>query len=247
MALPKVNVLPSFELTIPSTGKRERFRPYLVKEEKILLLAMESKDMKQMVDSMIDTIKSCCESDMNVEDLTTFDVEYIFTKIRAKSVGEIVKIQPKCDNMIKDSDGSEHVCGHKNEISINIEAIEMNMPKVDKIMKITDKISLELKWPRYREIMSGDLFQKEKLTADEMFTMITKCISAVLTPEERFDAKDSTDEELVEFVESLTTAQLKGITDFIEKMPKMQFDVQYECEACGKKHDLLLEGMHDFF
>lgn len=235
MALPKLNVTQKFELKVPSTGKKHKFRPYLVKEEKILLLAFESKDIKQITDAMVETIQSCTETDLNVNNLTTFDVEYLFTQIRAKSVGEVVTLNLECEH-----------CKEPNEVKMNIEDIKVDMPRVSKTIKITDEISVEMKWPSYKDIMNEEI-DSEELSTEAMFGMILKCMSAILTEEERFDVKDSSKEELMEFLESLTTVQFGEMSAFLEKMPKMKADVDYVCEKCGEKNTLKLEGMSDFF
>ena len=241
MALPKLNVLPNFELTIPSNGKKVRYRPYLVKEEKMLLLAAESKDPKTILQAMTDTIKDCVDGDIDVDKLATFDIEYMFVQIRAKSVGEVIKLKLKCDNEI---DGE--VCGFENEVNFKVDSIAVDVPKVDKIIKLTDDISVELKWPSYKDLSNTDLAEGE-ITTEAMFKLVAKSIAAVLTPEERFDLKDSTEKEIVDFIESLSSEQFGKISSFLGNIPKMKAQINYTCEKCGKQHEIKLEGAADFF
>ena len=239
MALPKLNVTPRFELTIPSTGKKVRFRSYLVKEEKLLLLAMESKDVSQMVSAMIDTIEACAEDELNIKRLTTFDVEYLFTQIRAKSVGEVIKLNLICKE-----------CDHRTEVPINIENVVVNVPKVDKIIVLTPEISIEMKYPSYMDVMKSDFLEgleKGDKQTTAMFEMTIKCINAILTPDERFSADDSTDEELMDFVESLTTDQFSKLTVFMQSMPELVSETDFVCEKCGAENHIKLKGMADFF
>lgn len=246
MALPKVNVLPKFELTIPSTQKKAFFRPYLVKEEKVLLLALESEDVGQIIDAISRTITECSEGGLDMSLLTTFDIEYIFTKVRAKSVGEIVRMKFQCNNEIEE-DGKLRKCNHVTEVPINIDKVEVDVPKMEKVVKLSDNISVELQWPPYQSILHDINTITEDAPIETLFTLASKCIAAVLTVDERLDVRDETEEEIVSFIESLSSQQFEKITAFLNKMPKLKYETEYDCDACGTKHTLKLEGMTDFF
>ena len=235
MALPKLNVTPKFELTVPSSGKKHKFRPYLVKEEKILLLAFESKDIGQITEAMVEVIDSCAESNLGIKNLSTFDVEYLFTQIRSKSVGEVVTLNLACTH-----------CEKENEVKVNLEDIKVDMPKISNVIKLTNEISVEMKWPSYNDVMNEEL-ATEELTTEAMFDIVIKCIAAILTEEERYNLEDSTKEEIVEFLESLTSGQFQELAKFMSNMPKMKADVNYVCSGCGESNKLELEGMADFF
>ena len=160
MALPKLNNdTPTYELIIPSTKKSVRFRPFLVKEQKNLLIAMESKDAKQILNSMLSCLDSCVEG-INTNDLATFDVDYMFTQIRSKSVGEISEIMTNCAN-----------CNHQNKVSVDLSKIDMNAESVkETIIPITDKISVKMKYPTYKDMMENEkLFSDEANVVDVIF------------------------------------------------------------------------------
>ena len=236
MALPKLNSTPKYDITIPSTQQAVRFRPYLVKEEKVLMLAMESQDQKQSLAAIVDTIVACVSEDIERTKLTTFDVEYMFTQIRSKSVGETSKVSIKCKE-----------CDHANEVVIPLESIKINMPEdVVSLIELTDEISVQLKWPTYSDL--GDLDMADGASqVTQTFDMIAKCIDSVLTGDERISMKDEPKEEVMDFIESLTSEQFDKIREYVELMPKLKHDVEFKCVSCSDTNKITLEGMNDFF
>jgi DNA-directed RNA polymerase subunit M/transcription elongation factor TFIIS len=232
MALPKLNDSPKHELVIPSTGQKVRFRPYLVKEEKVLMIAFESGDQKQALGAIVDTIESCLDEDISVRTLTSFDIEYMFTQIRSKSVGETSNILLACN-----------ACEHKNEVAIDVSEIKIDMPEVSNVIELTPSISIEMHYPSYQSIIDTDLEGSEMEVG---FSMAINCISAILTEEERIDAKESSKKELTEFVESMTAEQFKMISDYMRLMPALQHVVEFDCENCGEHNSVTLKGMQDF-
>lgn len=239
MALPIVNETLKFTMTIPSTGQRVQYRPYLVKEEKVLLQAFESKDTKMCLQAMVDTIGSCLiDQKVDVPSLATFDVEYMFTQLRSKSVGETSTIIIRCKS-----------CEQQNEYAIDLEELEVKMPEVGggkPIVSVTDNISVEMKYPSYTGLLNGDIVESEK-NMSTAIRLIANSISAVCEPNSRTDAKDCTENELVAFVESMTATQLKGLTDFLENIPALRHDAKFTCENCGEENELELRGLSDFF
>jgi|TARA_B100000035_G_scaffold314327_1_gene330308 rRNA maturation protein Nop10 len=233
MALPKLNESPKYDLVIPSTQNKVRFRPYLVKEEKVLMMASESGDQRQALQAIIDTLKTCIADEVNVNEFTTFDVEYAFTQIRAKSVGEVSRIGMKCEN-----------CGESTEVDIPLDEIKIDAPKVEHDVQLTDSIRLKMKWPKYFDVLNHDLNNLNQ--TEQTFKLLIECIERVMTEEENILFADEPEQSRLDFIESLTSNQFAKIREFIEKMPKMKYNLKYKCQHCGTDHDINLEGMQDF-
>lgn len=226
---------PKYEMIVPSTGESITYRPYVVKEEKILLIAMESQSDEAIENAVSDIITRCVETPIKVKDLTTFDVEYMFVTLRSKSVGEGIKVTPKCEH-----------CEETNEQKIDLEKVRVKNleDQVDRHIKLTDDISLDLRW----QTMSDKLTDKERNTqTDTLINMIAKSIETIYSGEETFVAKDSSKKELVDFVESLNTDQFGDIIDVIAKSPVLSYDLKFKCKECGKNNEKELRGLIDFF
>lgn len=233
MALPKINSQPKYEMIIPSTKEKVRFRPFLVKEEKVLMIAMESNDTNQMLHSIVDTLDACIAEGVNRDKLTTFDVEYMFTKIRAKSVGETSKLGVNCEH-----------CNEQNEVVINVEEIGINIPKTDFTLKLDDSISVEMQWPTYATVVEMNLDGTE---TEQAFAIMRASLAAVLTEEERIDLRDESEEEIQNFLESMNRSQFEKLQGFIQDMPALSHDVEFKCSACEKDNKQVLQGMQSFF
>jgi phage FluMu protein Com len=226
---------PKYDMIVPSTGEAITYRPYVVKEEKILLIAMESNDENQIEQAVIDVIQLCVESPINIDDLTTFDVEFIFVTLRSKSVGEGIKLAPKCEH-----------CEEVNEVKINLEEVKVtNLEnKIDKHIKLTDDISIDLKWHTMKDR------QKELRNDSETQTvinMIVASLETIYSGEETHVVKNATDKEVREFVESLNTDQFNEIVEVLANVPYLSYDMDYDCEKCGKENSISLNGLTDFF
>jgi hypothetical protein len=230
MALPSLNDTPKYELKIPSTGKKIKFRPYLVKEEKILLIAAESKDKDQMLGAIVDTIKSCVQGNLNVNDLTTFDLEYLFIQMRAKSVGENASLNIKCQS-----------CEEDNEYHMNLEDIRCNVKRKDNVIKLTDDISVEMRYPSYSKLNNVDDEKEVGLS------VLMSCMEAVLTEDERIVIADESKESVEKFIESMTRDQFKKVSDFLSDIPKVEYDIDFDCTKCGEHSHYELRGIQDFF
>ena len=239
MALPRVNEVLQFTLTIPSTGKKVKYRPYLVKEEKVLLQAFESQDMKACLQAMCDTIEACLDSKskVRVSELPTFDLEYIFIQMRGKSVGETSDIVITCP---------QEGCGHKNPYSVDLDKIFLSKES-EKMVPITDSISVEMRYPSYALMMDQDLDNIAEQDVDGVFQMMTACIAAVHTSDERINCSEQSKEEMEEFLNSMTSVQLQGVADFLQGMPSINYDAKFECAGCGEKNTVNLKGLSDFF
>ncbi len=236
MALPRLNEQPQYELTIPSTGQLVQYRPFLVKEQKVLIMALESQDQRQQLNAILNSINACVQ-DVDVHKLATFDVEYVFTQIRTKSVGETTKIVMKCAE-----------CSADKTVSIDLEQVKLDEePKIkNKVVNLTKDISVELKYPTYNEFLRNT--NEQSSAVDMVFSLMDTCISAIiLNEEERIDIKDETPEEIENFINSLNAEQFEKLRNFVDEIPKISLDVEFECEACNAKNKRTLEGLNDFF
>jgi len=235
MALPKLNNAPSYEMTIPSSGKKVRYRPFLVKEQKSLMLAAESNDNKVMFRSVLDILTECIEDKIYESQLASFDVEYMFLQLRAKSVGESSNISIKCDK-----------CDHSNDVSVQLDSIEVDVDNtVEKKFDLTDDIKVQLKYPSYINMIDSGIGDGE-LNSDQLFNIMRSCIEYVETPDERIDMKDVDKKEVNEFIESMNTEQFKTIQDFLGTMPKLDHTVKFNCKECGHDNEILVEGISNF-
>lgn len=230
MALPKLNESPQYEMIVPSTGKKVKFRPYLVREEKILLMASESGDINQIMNAVINTVTACIDEDIQKDSLTTFDLEYLFIKIRSKSVGEKVSITLNCSE-----------CGEPHPSDIDLEEVKCSKAKKTSLIKVDDKISIEMKYPSYGSI---DL----NVTEDELgFAILSNSIEAVLTEDERIDISEESDESVRNFLESMTKQQFEKLAEFLEDMPQVKHNVIFDCASCAHHNNIEIKGMQSFF
>jgi len=233
MALPKLNEGPKYEMVIPSSGKAVRYRPFVVKDEKNLMIAMESKDTKAIIHTLLGTIESCVDDSIIPANLNTFDVEYMFLQIRGKSVGETAKVSVKCQE-----------CGSEHPAEINLEDIQVNVPDIDKTIQLTDNIAVELDWPSYSSLSEMDL--SEDAGTEEMFKIMSKCFKSINTDEERIDVKDTSPKELSDFIESMSSVQFAKIQEFVEAMPRLKHDIEFTCGSCQHENKVTVEGLTGF-
>lgn len=235
MALPKLNDQPKYDLVIPSTQQSVKYRPFLVKEEKVLLLAMESNDQKQILNAIVDTIEACVADDINRTKLTTFDVEYMFLQLRSKSVGEVSELKLACTK-----------CEHLNDYKVALDTINIEMPDVNKMVTISDDIKLELQYPSFSTVMNDkDILGENQSKAT--FAMIKACMKTVFTEDEVMELSEYSTEEVDDFLNSMNTEQFNAMKEFMDTLPKLQKDVEFTCERCNHENKLVLEGMQSFF
>lgn len=232
MALPKLNENPNYSTTVPSTGEKVTFRPYLVKEEKVLMIAFETGDQNQALGAIVDTLKACISEDISLGELTTFDIEYLFTQVRSKAVGEVANVVLPCI-----------ACQKKNEISVQLSDIEVQIPEKNNVIELTPTISVEMKYPSYNEVMKMDLNSGNETELG--FSMLAGCIAAIQTEEERIDTKDVKKEEVMSFIEQMTTDQFKSVSDYLQDLPSLQKEVVFDC-SCGEQNVRTLKGINDF-
>lgn len=229
---------PEFILTLPSTGEDVYYRPFLVKEEKMLLLALESGKMTEITNSIMKIIQSCVRSDnTTVQDMTYFDVEYLFLNIRSKSVDNIVKLRLR--------HGSDVDCDHVHDYDLNLDDVKVFFDKdhTDKIM-LTDTVGVVMKYPtiKEQENIQNDIGSTD---IEKIFATIATCVKYVFDTTTLYE--DSTQEEMVAFLETLNKGQFNKIMDFYKSMPSLKHNVEYTCPKCNKQESILLEGLQSFF
>lgn len=234
MALPELNTA-RYSIEIPSTGQTVEYRPYLVKEEKILMMAMESNDQKAIMNATKDIIKACVFEDIDIDSLAMFDIETLFLALRSKSVGEKVDVKIKCEH-----------CEAVNELHVDFD--EVDKPVIDNEnvnISITDEVGIIMKYPSV-----GDV---EKFTNDDAenietaMNMILACIDSIYDADNVYDAKDETQESLKNFIESLSSVQFLKLSQFLENMPALSYDADFNCVNCGKENKQLIRGLASFF
>jgi len=239
MPLPKINT-PTYELELPSNGKKIRYRPFLVREEKILIMALESEDMKQITSAIVQILTDCIQTKgVKVSDLATFDIEYLFLNIRARSVGETVEVNVTCPD-----DGETSV-----QIEIDIDEIKVQKDKNHKnIIKLDDNLSMKLKYPSFDQFVESNFETNEDISdVNRSLSMIISCIEMVYDSEESWNASDCTKKELEEFVEQLNTKQFKEIETFFTTMPKLSHTIKVKNPNTKKQSEVVLEGLASFF
>lgn len=236
MALPKLGY-PTYELELPSTGKTIKYRPFLVKEEKVLLLALESQDEKQVTNAVKDLIKNCVISRIKVEDLPSFDLEYLFLKIRAASVGETIVMNVTCLD-----DNETEV-----EATININEVEIFKPEGhDPKIMFDEESGIVMRYPSMQQFVEREFLQKEMKT-EEVYDFIADSIDQIFQGEEVYDSTTTSKKEFREFVDSLTTKQFEKIQQFYVSSPKLRHTFTVTNPKTGVDSDYTIEGLQNFF
>lgn len=239
MPLPKINT-PTYELVVPSTGKKIKYRPFLVREEKILIIALESEDVKQISNAIKTVITNCILSrGVKITDLSTFDIEYLFLNIRAKSVGESVEVNITCPD-----DGETQV-----QVEIDIDSIQVQKnPEHSNVIKLDDSLSLQMKYPSLNQFVESNFEVSEgDSEVSKSLDLIVSCIGTIYSDEESWSASDSTKKELQEFVDQMNTKQFKEIEKFFETMPKLSHSVDVVNPNTKVESTVVIEGLASFF
>lgn len=228
MALPVIKT-PTYELVIPSTGQKVTYRPFLVKEEKILMVAAESEDRKEISNAMKQIVTSCVEDKIDVNNLATFDLEYIFVNLRSRSVGETVDITVKCES-----------CEEENKARIDFSNIEVTKQgKGSNKVEITESMGIVMKYPGIDDVSSIE-------KADPV-GVIKGCIDYIYDEKQVYKASEASDSELDDFVNSLGYKEMEKIKQFFDGMPKIVKKVKFTCSSCKKKNTMNIEGFDNFF
>ena len=238
MPLPKITT-PSYELELPSTGETIKYRPFLVKEEKLLVIALESEDTKQITNAIKAVIRACVQTKgVKVETLPTFDIEYLFLNIRGKSVGEDIEVKLMCPD------------DNKTEVNVNINLDDIKVQKSEdhsNEIKIDDSLIMQLKYPSLNEFIKSNFASAENMNVDDSFELVASCIDQVYSEEESWAGADCTKKELNEFLEQLDSKQFKMIEKFFETMPKLSHTVTVTNPNTKKENKIVLEGLQNFF
>jgi hypothetical protein len=238
MPLPKIST-PTYELELPSTGETIQYRPFLVKEEKLLVIALESEDTKQITTAIKTVIKSCIlTKNIKVESLPTFDIEYLFLNIRGKSVGEELEV-----NIICPDDGETQVPVKINLDDIKVQKNEEHSNRI----KLDDSIMMEMKYPSLDQFIKSNFDFSDKNAMDQSFELIASCIDKIFTEEEVWTAADVTKKEMSDFLESMNSSQFKDIEKFFETMPKLSHTIKVTNPVTEIESEVVLEGLASFF
>ena len=238
MPLPTI-VTPSYELELPSTGKKVKYRPFLVKEEKLLVLALETESTKDISTAIKTVLKNCIQTrGIKVENLPTFDIEYLFLNIRGKSVGEEVEV-----NLIAPDDEVTEVPVTINIDDIKIQKSEEHTNKV----KLDDSLIMEMKYPSLDQFIKSNFDFGEEVSMDQSFDLIASCIDKIYNEEEVWSTADCTKKEVKEFLEQMNSMQFKEIEKFFETMPKLSHSVTFKNPKTKVESTVVLEGLSSFF
>ena len=242
--LPKIDV-PIYETKLISSGKTIKFRPFLVKEQKLFLMAAQSEDVKDMINSIKQVINNCVLEDIDVDNLATFDLEYLFLQLRARSVGEVTNLKFTCNNKLSNDKGEEKECG--NIVDFNLNLLEIQPTKQDNHsnkIQINEDIGIVMKYPTF------NMVDKINLETDDMgqvIDVIIGCIDYIYDKDNVYYAKDSTKEELLEFVENMQQSDLEKMQLFFDTLPKLKKELQFDCKKCGYHEEITVEGIQSFF
>ena len=240
MPLPTIET-PTYELKLPSSNKKIKYRPFLVKEEKILILALESKNQNDITNAVTDVLKKCILTrGVKVDDLPTFDIEYLFLNIRAKSIGEDIKLTVTCPD-----DGETKV-----PVTIYVDEIKVIRPKDHKIdIVLDDKMSLRMKYPSLNQFIESnfDTEDESETIVDKTFRVVADCMDTIFNGEDAWEAKDYSAQERLDFVQQLNSQQYKKVENFFSTMPKLSHTIEVVNPNTKEKGSVVLEGLADFF
>ena len=240
MPLPTIET-PTYELKLPSSNKKIKYRPFLVKEEKILILALESKNQNDITNAVTDVLKKCILTrGVKVDDLPTFDIEYLFLNIRAKSIGEDIKLTVTCPD-----DGETKV-----PVTIYVDEIKVIKPKDLKIdIVLDDKMSLRMKYPSLNQFIESnfDTEDESETIVDKTFRVVADCMDTIFNGEDAWEAKDYSAQERLDFVQQLNSPQYKKVENFFSTMPKLSRTIEVVNPNTKEKGSVVLEGLADFF
>ena len=238
MPLPKI-VTPTYELVLPSSDRKIKYRPFLVKEEKILIIAMESEDMKQITNAIKTVINNCILSrGIKVEKLSTFDIEYLFLNIRGKSVGEHVEVLITCPD------------DEKTQVPVIIPLDEIQIkrdPKHNKDIKLDENLTMRMKYPSMSEFVKTNFNLDDDITVEQSFDLVISCIDQIYNEEESWNTSDCTKKEMTEFLDQLNSKQFKDVEQFFDTMPKLSHTIKVTNPKTKVENEIILEGLSSFF
>jgi len=234
MALPVLSV-PYYEATLPCTNQKVRYRPFLVKEEKVLLVAAEDGSNSTVSKALIDVVNSCVK-DLDASELPVSDLEYLFLQIRIKAVGEVVEANLPCQH-----------CKETTKISLDLTKVKVNKEEsVDHNVMLTDEVGVKLRYPNMN-IVSANASDDGEIDSSQSFDVVADCVECIFDKDKVYSSEDHNREEVLEFLDSLSQQQFQKITDFFSTIPTMTYDIKYKCPHCTKQNKSTLEGIQDFF
>tara|TARA_B100002019_G_scaffold293446_1_gene321123 strand:- start:4383 stop:5102 length:720 start_codon:yes stop_codon:yes gene_type:complete len=238
MPLPKI-ATPTYELVLPSTEQKVKYRPFLVKEEKLLVIALESEDTKQITNAIKSVIKNCILTrGIKVESLPTFDIEYLFLNIRGKSVGEVIDV-----NIICPDDGETTV-----PIQINVDEIQVvKSDDHDTKIKLDDSLMMQMKYPSLDQFIKSNFDFTDDNAMEQSFELVAACVDQIFNEEEAWSTADVTKKELLDFLDQMNTSQFKQVEKFFETMPKLSHKVMVKNPETNVESEVVLEGLSSFF
>ena len=241
--LPKIDV-PIYNVELPLTKKKIRYRPFLVKEEKLLMMAMEAEDLKGAMTTIKQVANNCILDEVDIDDLPVMDIEFLFLNLRARSVSEVVELSYKCNNTVKDEEGNEKTCNHIVKLDFNLFDVkpEFNDKHTNKI-ELGKDLGIVMRYPTFESVEEIE----DVSDVDKVFSILSTCIDYVYDADNIYYAKDVTKEELNEFVESMTRDQFEKVKDFFDTMPKLRKRVDFKCGRCGYSENIEVEGIQNFF
>jgi len=241
--LPKLDI-PTYTVKLISTGKTVRYRPFLVKEQKLFLMASEADDAKEIINTIRQVLKNCVLDEIDIDNLPTFDLEYLFMHLRARSVEETVELKYKCNNTVKDESGEENKCNGSVAFTLNVLEVEPTInPEHNSKIQLNENLGLSLKYPTFEMIQKYETMNEDEI----MMKVLVDCIDYVYDKEQIYYAKDSTKEELGEFVDNLQQKDLEKIKQFFDTMPEIKKDVHFKCPKCAYEEDIEIKGIQSFF
>jgi hypothetical protein len=240
MALPKIDT-PVYDLELPLSKKKIRFRPFLVKEQRNLMMAMESDDKETIERNIRQVLHNCTlTEDLVIDKLPIIDVEFYFINLRARSVGEVVQNRYRCENEVE-----EKVCGNLMDVELNVLEIQPDMTDVvNDVIQLNDKISVKLKYPEFSVLERANKFES---VTDMAFDMIAESVEYIFDGEQYYYASESEPDDIIEFIESLNQDQFNKIENFFNNLPKLNKSIEVDCKKCGFHHTIHVEGLDSFF
>ena len=245
--LPKIDV-PVYETILPSNNQIVKFRPFLVKEQKILMMGSQATDPKEIIDSIRQILSNCVLSDLNIESLPVFDLEFLFLNLRARSVNEIIEIKYKCNNELPSDKENEESKNCTGFVTFNINVLDIK-PEFGEghtsDIKLSDKVGIKLKYPTFETMR--DLDTENKTEDDVMYDLLVSCIDFIYDENNMYYPKDSSKEEIEEFIDNLQQKNLEQIKTFFATMPKVKKELDFLCPKCGFEDHIVIEGVQNFF
>jgi len=242
MALPKID-LPIYEANLISLNKKVRFRPFLVKEQKIFLMAAQSEELQDTVKSIKQVLKNCVLDDIDIDSLPLFDLEHLFLQLRARSVGEVSSLRYTCNNIIKGEENEEKKCGGIVKLDLNLLDIQpIKNENHTNIIKLSEKLGMTMRYPSF-SILEDLKIESES----DLLKLLVGCIQSIYDEDQVYYAKDVSEEELIEFIDNLQQSDIQKVQEFFLTMPKLEKMMDFNCPKCGYHEEIKLEGIQNFF